>query len=128
MIGTDGSAVAPYGVLGKGKPHPRSYGTFPRVLGKYVREERTLTLENAVRKMTSLPAQKLGLRDRGLIRKGMYADITIFDPDRVMDRGSYTDPHQYPDGIEYVLVNGKIVIEKGTHTGTLSGKALRKTL
>jgi len=78
MIGTDGWAVAPHGVLGKGKPHPRSYGSFPRVLGKYVREERILTLENAIRKMTSLPAQKLGLRDRGIIREGMCADITIF--------------------------------------------------
>jgi len=126
MIGTDGSAFAQYGVLGEGKPHPRSYGTFPRVLGKYVREEKIVTLENAVRKMTSLPAQKLGLRDRGLVKEGMYADIAIFDPKRVIDKASYTDPHQYPEGIEYVLVNGKIVIERGEHTGVLAGKALRK--
>jgi len=126
MIGTDASAVAPYGVLGEGKPHPRSYGTFPRVLGKYVREERILTLENAIRKMTSLPAQKLRLRDRGLIRKGMYADITIFDPEKVIDKANYTGPHQYPEGIEYVLVNGKVTIDRGEHTGVLSGKALRK--
>jgi len=125
MIGSDASAIAPYGVLGKGKPHPRSYGTFPRVLGKYVREEGILTLENAVRKMTSLPAQKLGLRDRGLIREGMYADLTIFDPAKVIDKASYTEPHQYPEGIQYVVVNGKIVIDKKEHTGTLAGKALR---
>ena len=126
MIGTDGSAVAPYGVLGKGKPHPRSYGTFPRVLGKYVREERILKLENAVRKMTSLPAQKLGLRDRGLVREGMYADIIIFDPEKVADKASYADPHRYPEGIKYVLVNGRVTIDSGEHTGELSGKALRK--
>jgi len=126
MIGTDGSAVAPYGVLGKGKPHPRTYGTFPRVLGKYVREEKILTLENTVRKMTSLPAQKLGLRDRGLIREGMCADIVIFDPKRVVDKASYVNPHRYSVGIEYVLVNGKVTIDKGEHTGVLTGKALRK--
>ena len=123
MIGTDGSAVAPYGVLGKGKPHPRSYGSFPRVLGEYVREERILTLEDAIRKMTSLPAQKLGWRDRGIIREGMYADITIFDPETVNDRATYQNPHQYPDGIEYVIVNGKIAVEKGEHTGALAGKS-----
>jgi len=128
MIGTDGSAVAPYGVLSKGKPHPRSYGTFPRVLGKYVREEGILTLESAVRKMASLPAQKLGLRDRGLIREGMAADITIFDPEKVVDKASYADPHQYSIGIEYVLVNGKITIERGKHTGASVGKVLRKHL
>jgi len=128
MIGTDGSAVAPYGVLGKGKPHPRNYGTFPRVLAKYVREEKILTLESAIRKMTSLPAQKLGLRDRGLIREGMYADITIFDPEKVVDKASYADPHQYPEGIEYVLVNGEVTVDKGEYTGVLLGKALRKRL
>jgi len=126
MIGTDASAIAPHGVLGKGKPHPRAYGTFPRVLGKYVREEKVLRMEDAVRKMTSLPAQKLGLRDRGLIAEGMKADITIFSPAEVADKATYTVPHQYPQGVEYVLVNGKVVINKGRHTGTLGGKALRK--
>ena len=124
MIGTDGSAVAPYGVLGKGKPHPRSYGTFPRVLGRYVREERILTLENAIRKMTSLPAQRLGLRDRGIIREGMYADITIFNPETIRDRATYQNPHQYPDGIEYVIVNGRIAVEKREHTGALAGRVI----
>ncbi len=126
MIGSDSSARAPYGVLGKGKPHPRSYGTFPRVLGRYVREEGVLTLEDAVRKMTSLPAQKLKLRDRGLIAEGMCADITIFDPKNVMDTATYSMPHQYPKGIEYVLVNGRVVIDNGEHTGELSGQALRR--
>jgi N-acyl-D-amino-acid deacylase len=126
MIGSDSSAVAPYGILGKGKPHPRAYGTFPRVLGKYVREERLLGLENAVRKMTSLPAQKLGLRDRGLIRPQMYADITVFDLQKIADKASYAEPHQYPEGVEYVIVNGKIVIDGKEHTGVLAGKALRR--
>ena len=124
MIGTDASAVAPYGVLGKGKPHPRSYGSFPRVLGKYVREERILTLENAIRKMTSLPAQKLGLRDRGIIREGMRADITIFNSETVTDRATYQNPHQYPDGIEYVIVNGKIAVRERGHTGALAGRVM----
>lgn len=128
MVGSDSSARAPYGVLGKGKPHPRSYGTFPRVLGKYVREERVLTLENAIRKMTSLPAQKLRLRDRGLIREEMWADITIFDPKKVIDKATYSNPHQYPIGIECVLVNGKAVIDNGEHTGELPGQALRRSI
>lgn len=124
MIGTDASAHAPYGVLSKGKPHPRSYGTFPRVLGTYVREE-VLTMENAIRKMTSLPAQRLKLRDRGLIREGMWADITIIDLEKVRDTATYTEPHRYPEGIEYVLMNGKIVIDQREHTGTLAGQVLR---
>jgi len=124
MIGTDGWAVAPYGVLSEGKPHPRSYGSFPRVLGKYVREERILTLENAIRKMTSLPAQKLGLRDRGIIREGMRADITIFNPETITDRATYQNPHQYPDGIEYVIVNGKTAVRDRGHTGALAGRVM----
>ena len=126
MIGTDSSAVVPYGVLGQGKPHPRGYGTFPKVLGRYVRKEKTLTLENAIRKMTSLPARKLGLKDRGLIKEGTYADIAIFNPENILDKATYTEPHQYPQGIEYVLVNGKVTIERNKHTETLAGKALRK--
>lgn len=125
VIGTDASVRAPYGVLSKGKPHPRSYGTFPRVLGKYVREERLLTFEEAVRKMTLLPAQKLKLKDRGLISEGIWADIVVFNPETVVDKATYTEPHQYPEGIEYVLVNGKVVIERGKHSGALSGKVLR---
>jgi len=125
MIGSDGWALAPYGVLGKSKTHPRSYGTHPRILGKYVREEKILPLEEAIRKMTSLPAQKLGLRDRGMIREGVWADVVIFDPKRVVDEGTYEDAHRYPKGVEYVLVNGEVVVEKGEHTGALPGKVLR---
>jgi N-acyl-D-amino-acid deacylase len=127
MIGSDSSAVAPYGVLGRGKPHPRGYGTFPRVLGKYVRKEEILTLEEAIRKMTLLPARKLGLEGRGRLKAGMFADITIFDPEKVEDKATYAEPHQYPKGIEYVLVNGKIIIERSEHTNVLAGKVLRKT-
>jgi N-acyl-D-amino-acid deacylase len=125
MIGSDSSATAPYGVLGKGKPHPRTYGTFPRVLGEYVRRKKLLTLEDAIRKMTSFPAQKLRLKDRGLLRKGMWADVTVFDPEKIRDKATYASPHQYPVGIKYVIVNGKVVIANGKHTRELPGKALR---
>ena len=124
MVGSDSSARAPYGVLGRGIPHPRTYGTFPRILGRYVREEGILTLENAIRKMTSLPAQKLKLRDRGLIREGMWADIVVMDPKRVIDQATYQEPHHYPKGIEYVLLNGKLVIEHGEHAKALPGQVL----
>jgi len=126
MFGTDGYSLAPYGILGRGKPHPRSYGTYPRVLGRYVQDKRLLTIEEAIRKMSSLPAQKLGLQDRGLIKEGMYADIVVFKPETVKDKATFTDPHQYPDGIEYVMVNGTIVVEKGKHSGVLPGRVLRK--
>jgi len=124
---SDGWAFAPYGPLHVGKPHPRCYGTYPRILGWYVRECEAIPLQEAVRKMTSAPAQKMGLKDRGLLREGMWADITIFDPRTVIDRATFSDPHQYPLGIEYVLVNGQIVIEKSEHTGTLAGKVLRRS-
>ena len=125
MIGSDGWALAPYGVLGESKTHPRSYGTYPRMLGKYVREKKVLTIENAIRKMASLPAQKLGLRDRGMIREGMWADVVVFNPKTVMDEATYEDPLRYPEGIEYVLVNGEIVIDEREHTGALPGRVLR---
>jgi len=125
MVGSDGRAVSPRGILGLGKPHPRYYGTFPRVLGHYVREG-VLTLQEAVRRMTSYPAQRLGLRDRGLLREGMKADITIFDPERVRDEATFKDPHRFASGIPYVLVNGKLVIDGYGHTGALPGRALRK--
>jgi N-acyl-D-aspartate/D-glutamate deacylase len=127
MVGTDSWATAPYGVLSSGKPHPRFYGTYPRILGRYVRDEEILTLEEAVRKMTSFPAQRIKLKDRGLLREGMWADIVIFDPARVIDKGTYQEPHRYPEGIEYVLVNGQIVVEKEEHTGILPGKVLRRS-
>ena len=125
MVGSDGRAVAPRGILGKGKPHPRYYGTFPRVIGHYVREG-VLTLQEAVRKMTSMPAQRLGLPDRGLLREGFKADITLFDPQTVKDEATFTDPHRFASGIPYVIVNGTIVVDDSEHTGALPGKALRK--
>jgi len=124
-IGSDGSAYATEGLLRRGNPHPRSFGTFPRVLGEYVRERGLLRLEDAVRKMTSLNAAKLGIRDRGLLQAGQHADITIFDPQRVLDRSTYEDPFRYSEGIEYVLVNGQLVLHKGTHTGARPGRTLR---
>ncbi len=124
MIGSDGSSLAPYGELGEGKPHPRSYGTFPRVLGEYAREQRVLSLPQAVHKMTGLPARRLGLTDRGAIRVGARADLVVFDPRHVADRATYEDPHRYPTGVEHVLVNGRFVIKGGEHTGSLPGRVL----
>jgi N-acyl-D-amino-acid deacylase len=124
-VGSDGSAYAISGPLKRGNPHPRNFGTFPRVLGVYVREQHLLTLEDAIRKMTSLNAAKIGLKDRGTLRVGAFADITLFDEGRVIDRSTYTEPFQYSDGIEYVLVNGQVVLDRGKHTGARSGRALR---
>jgi N-acyl-D-amino-acid deacylase len=117
MIGTDGMGYAVSGPMSQGLPHPRNYGTFPRILGYYVREKKVLSLEEAVRKMTGFPAQKLGLRDRGLVKKGNWADLAIFDPNRVADRATYVSPHQYPEGIPHVLVRGVFVVRDGLHTG-----------
>ncbi len=125
-VGSDGSAYAIEGKLRRGNPHPRNFGTFPRVLGVYVREAKLLTLEDAIRKMTSLNAAKVGLRERGLLRVGHYADVTLFDPETVIDKATYTDPFHYPVGIEYVIVNGKVVIDDGKHTGAKPGRALRR--
>jgi N-acyl-D-aspartate/D-glutamate deacylase len=125
-IGSDGSAYAADGPLRRGNPHPRNFGTFPRVLGVYVREKQLLRLEDAVRKMTSLSAAKIGLWDRGLLRPGLYADITVFDPDRVIDRATYTEPFQYSEGIEYVIVNGQVVLDQGQHTHARPGRAIRR--
>lgn len=124
-IGSDGSAYATEGPLRRGNPHPRNFGTFPRVLGVYVRERGLLRLEDAVRKMTSLNAAKLGLTDRGLLRAGQFADLTLFDAERVIDKSTYTSPFAYNEGIEVVIVNGQVVLEKGKHTGTRPGRALR---
>lgn len=125
-IGSDGSAYAIEGSLRRGNPHPRNFGTFPRVLGVYVREKNLLTLEDAVRKMTSLNAAKLGIKDRGVLREGAFADVTIFDEAKVIDKSTYTDPFHYNEGIEYVIVNGQVTLEKGKHTGAMGGRALRK--
>ncbi|MBC7188481.1 MAG: D-aminoacylase [Calditrichaeota bacterium] len=126
MVGSDGEAVAPYGVLGRGNPHPRFYGTFPRYFGYYVRERKILPLEEAIRRVTSLPAQVFGLRDRGVLAKGAFADIVVFDPQTIVDRATFTDPHQYPVGIHHVVVNGRLVIHQGEHTGCLPGRVLRR--
>ncbi|MGE0882071.1 MAG: amidohydrolase family protein [Blastocatellales bacterium] len=123
-IGSDGTAVKTEGPLSKGNPHPRYYGTFPRVLGRYVREEKLLSLEEAVRKMTSANAAKIRIYDRGLLRPGQWADVTIFNPETVIDNATFEKPHQYATGIEYVIVNGKSVLERGTHTGARSGAIL----
>src|SRR5256885_8302478 len=124
MIGSDGSALAASAAGATGKPHPRSYGTFPRVLGEYAREQRVLTLAQAIHKMTGLPARRLGLRDRGVIAVGRKADLVVFDARRVADRATYENTHQYPAGIEHVLVNGRLVIKDGDHTGSLPGRLL----
>ena len=120
-VGTDGLVFAPYGPLSRGKPHPRCYGTFPRAIGHYARDRAIMSLEEAVRKCTALPASRLGLTDRGRLAEGMKADIVIFDPGTLIDRATYEDPHQYPVGIEYVIVNGKITIEGGRHTEAGAG-------
>jgi N-acyl-D-aspartate/D-glutamate deacylase len=125
-IGSDGSALATEGPLRRGNPHPRSFGTFPRVLGAYVRELKVLRLEDAIRKMTSLNATKIGIRDRGQIRIGNYADLTLFDPAAITDKATYTEPFQYAVGIKHVIVNGTLVLENGEHTGKTPGKAIRK--
>ncbi len=111
-------------IFNQGVPHPRGYGTNARILGKYVREEKVLLLEEAVRRMTSLPAQKFRLSDRGLIRIGMAADIVIFNENDVQDLSSFEKPHQYSKGFQYVLVNGSLVLENGKHTGARTGKPL----
>jgi N-acyl-D-amino-acid deacylase len=125
-IGSDGSALAVEGPLRAGVPHPRNFGTFPRVLGKYVREEKVITLEEAVRKMTSLPASALNLPDRGSITPGQWADLVIFDPATVADKATFEQPFQYPLGIDTVIVNGQVVLDEGTHTNAKPGKVLRR--
>jgi N-acyl-D-amino-acid deacylase len=126
MVGSDGSALAPYGPLAVGYyPHPRNYGCFPRVLARFVREEGLLTLEEAVHKMTRLSAVRFRLADRGLLRPSLSADVVIFDPLRVQDTATFEEPQRYPNGIHYVLVNGKLVVDKGEHTGVRSGMILR---
>ena len=119
-IGSDG----PVGIFGEGTPHPRQYGTFARVLGHYVRERAVLTLEDAVRKMSSQTARRLGIHNRGLLTEGYYADIAIFDADEIIDKATFEEPHQYAIGIKFVLVNGQVVVEQGRHTGRRPGKII----
>ena len=121
MIGSDGSLTR----LGDGAPHPRAFGTYPRVLGRYVRERAILTLEDAVRKMTSFPAARLGLQDRGLLKPGLMADIAVFDAATIADRSTFTDPHHYSVGIRHVVVNGQVTVKDGVLTGARNGRVLR---
>ena len=124
-VGTDYGEVAPAGPLAEGKAHPRAYGSFPRILGKYVREQHVLTMEDAIRKFSSLPAQRVHLRERGELRSGWFADITIFDPQTVNDRATYEDPAHTSVGIQYVLVNGVLSVDQGKLTGQVGGHPLR---
>jgi N-acyl-D-amino-acid deacylase len=126
LVGSDGTSLAPYGTTGQGKPHPRFYGTFPRVLGRYVRELGLLSLPQAIYKMTGGSAAALKLVDRGMLHEGYQADITIFDPQTIADQATYDDPHQYAAGISTVIVNGAVVIDAGEHTGALPGRVLRR--
>lgn len=126
MVGTDSSAAAISGPFSSGKPHPRFYGTYPRILCKYVREEKVIRLEEAIRKMTSFPAQRFGILDRGILRPGMYADITVFSPENICEKSTFKEPHAYPEGIPYVIVNGRVVVDESRFTGILAGRTLRK--
>ena len=124
-IDNDSSGTSPEGILGQEHPHPRAYGTFPRILRKYVREDKALTLEDAIRKMSALPAQRLRLTDRGVLKAGMWADVVIFDPATVRDLATFDNPNQLSEGMDYVLVNGVPVIDQSKMTGALPGKVLR---
>jgi N-acyl-D-amino-acid deacylase len=124
-FGSDAGAPAAEGVFLESGPHPRTYGNFARVLGKYVREEEILTLEEAIQRMTSLPAINIGIVDRGELREGFYADVVVFDPDRIMDNATFDDSHQYATGMLHVFVNGEQVLENGRHTGATPGRVVR---
>jgi N-acyl-D-amino-acid deacylase len=126
-VDNDSSGVSPEGILGEEHPHPRAYGTFPRILRKYVREEKKITLEEAIRKFSALPAQRMRLSDRGVLKQGMWADVVVFDPETVRDLATFDDPNRLSEGMEYVLINGVPVIENGKMTGALPGKVLRGT-
>jgi N-acyl-D-aspartate/D-glutamate deacylase len=126
LTGSDANSLAVSGVTGQGKPHPRSYGTHARLLGPYVRDLKLLTLESAVHKTTGGAARALGLTDRGVLRQGFRADVTVFDPARIADQSTYPDPHRYATGVSTVIVNGEVVVDGGDHTGALPGRVLRR--
>lgn len=126
MIGSDGYSMAPEGPAARTRPHPRSYGTFPRVLGYYTREQHLFDLPTAVRKMTSMPADQAGLRDRGRIARGKKADLVLFDANAIRDQATFDDPHRYPTGVPFVIVNGRLVVDEGRHTGAKPGQVLRR--
>jgi N-acyl-D-amino-acid deacylase len=127
-FGSDAESMAPEGVFLKSNPHPRAYGTFARLLGKYVREEKVISLSEAIRRLTSFPATNLGLENRGRLQEGYFADITIFDPATIIDNATFSDPHQYATGVEHVIVNGVPVLLDGEHTGATPGHFVRKPL
>jgi N-acyl-D-aspartate/D-glutamate deacylase len=128
LVGSDGNCVATYGTVSQGMPHPRFYGTFPRIIGRYVGEEHLLPLEAAIYKMTGATAKALKLRDRGLLKEGWRADVAIFDPDDFTDLATYADPHRYPSGTRTtVIVNGVMVVDNATHTGATPGTVLRRS-
>jgi dihydroorotase/N-acyl-D-amino-acid deacylase len=124
-IDNDSQGTAPDGLLGKEHPHPRAYGTFPRILRKYVREDRVLTLEEAIRKFTALPAQRMRFTDRGVLKQHMWADIVVFDAEEIRDLATFENPNQLAVGMDYVLVNGVPVVAQGKATDALPGKVLR---
>ena len=124
-VGSDGAAISPEGPRRGMHPHPRWYGTFPRVLGRYVRELKTLQLPEAVHKLTLMNAEKINISDRGRLKEGYWADITLFDPETVIDKATFENPQQYPEGIHYVIVNGEVVLDNGVHTGSRPGRVLR---
>ncbi|MBT5305003.1 MAG: amidohydrolase family protein [Candidatus Scalindua sp.] len=126
MVGSDSSLRSLKGVLNYGKPHPRGYGTFSRVIRKYVNQTSILSIEDAIYKMTGFPAQKLGLEDRGILKEGFFADITIFDQETIAEQATFTDPHNYSIGIKHVIVNGKLTINNGKHKSVMNGAILRK--
>jgi N-acyl-D-amino-acid deacylase len=123
-FGSDAASMAPEGLFLRSSAHPRAYGNFARLLGRYVRDEKLITLEEAVRRLAGLPAANLGLADRGLLRRGAFADVAVFDPVTVADRATYDQPHQYAVGMRHVLVNGVPVLRDGEHTGATPGRAL----
>jgi N-acyl-D-amino-acid deacylase len=125
MIGSDSLGLSCGPGPHPGKPHPRTYGTFPRVLGKYVRDDKLFTIEEAVAKMTGRPAAKLGLRQRGELREGYFADLAVFDPATIRDEATYQDPHRYPSGIPYVVVNGHVMVDGGRFTAHAAGRILK---
>ena len=129
LIGSDGNCVANYGTVSQGMPHPRFYGTFPKVLGRYVHEQKLISLETAIHKMTGGTSAALGLVDRGILREGLRADVVIFDPADFKDQATYDKPHQYPSGTRTcLLVNGQMVVDAATHTGATPGRVLRRAM
>jgi N-acyl-D-amino-acid deacylase len=124
-FGSDARAIANEGAFLESGPHPRTYGNFSRLLGKYVREDKVISLHEAIRRLTSLPAYNLAITDRGELTTGFYADIVVFDPEKIGDHATFEEPHQYSSGVRHVFVNGQLVLEDGKHTGATPGRVVR---